>query len=263
MLRDADPKRQERRRLKRLNELKSKMAEIQRRKEQKEEGSTEEDRKRKRSDDDVEDEESQEKKVVKLEEKAVKLEEQKDSDVATETEETEEADLLENALNTLQDSESGERKTREEAEADVQKLFSGELEGDDDYVPSDDEDMGYTGDGARQSFFVLPKAQNVRKHTDIRTLPLAEDEAEILRKAGYTVVSDADEETKVIGGNMPTPFRQTKKPDEEPTLKKLKIKFRTKFDIVELDANGHLIDQGDDDFTPSRYVSLIAELMFH
>lgn len=243
-LRDADPKRQERRRLKRLNDLKNKMAEMQKRKELKTEESNAEDRKRKRLEDESAEEESQEKKVIKLEES-------KDSS-ETKTEEPDEADLLENALNTLQDTESGERKTREEVEADRQKLFSGELEGDDDYVPSDDDDMGYTGDGARQSFFVRPKSQNVQKFRDIRTLPLSEDEAEILRKAGYTVVSDADEETKVIGGNMPTPFRQTQDAEEAPTLKRLKIKFRTKFDIVELDANGHVIDKGDDDFAPSR-----------
>jgi poly(A) polymerase len=246
-MRDADPKLQERRRLKRLAELKIKMAEMQKRKEQKEGENTEEEKKRKRDDDgDHEDEESQAA-------KAVKVEETKGKEASIKIEETEETNLLENALNTLQDGENGERKTKEEVEADRQKLFSGELEGDDDYVPSDDDDMGYTGDGARQNFIVRPKKlQNSREHKDIRTLPLAEDETEILRKIGYTVVSDLDEESQVIGGNMPTPFRQTKKPDEEPSTKSLKIKFRTKFDIVELDGNGHVIDKGDDDFTPSR-----------
>eukprot|EP00980_Cylindrotheca_fusiformis_P001687 scaffold381_cov138-Cylindrotheca_fusiformis.AAC.23 len=253
MLRDADPKRQERRRVKRLNELKNKMAEMKKRQERMAEGSSEEDRKRKHEDDDDDvegDEERQQKKSIKLEESK--------NDVENKAGEPDEADLLENALNILQDSEIGERKTREEAEADRQKLLSGELEGDDDYVPSDDEDMGYTGDGARQNFFVRPKVTNVRKHKDMRSLPLAEDDAEILRKAGYTVVSDAEEETKVIGGNMPTPFRQVEQRNEGNGLKKLKIKFRTKFDIVELDPKGHVIDKGDDDFTPSRYVSMIA-----
>jgi hypothetical protein len=32
----------------------------------------------------------------------------------------------------------------------------------------------------------------------------------------------------------------------------IKIKFREKFDIVELDSNGHVIDMGDDDFSPSK-----------
>jgi hypothetical protein len=42
---------------------------------------------------------------------------------------------------------------------------------------------------------------------------------------------------------------------QKNTLKpigKIKIKFRTKFDIVELDANGHAVDKGDDDFAPSK-----------
>jgi hypothetical protein len=60
--------------------------------------------------------------------------------------EEDEARLLEIALDTLQDAEAGERKTREEAEADRRKLLAGELliEGTD--VPSDNEDLGYTGD---------------------------------------------------------------------------------------------------------------------
>lgn len=32
----------------------------------------------------------------------------------------------------------------------------------------------------------------------------------------------------------------------------MNIKFRTKFDLVELDAAGYVIDRGDDDFTPSK-----------
>eukprot|EP00526_Cylindrotheca_closterium_P008523 CAMPEP_0113630440 /NCGR_PEP_ID=MMETSP0017_2-20120614/15814_1 /TAXON_ID=2856 /ORGANISM="Cylindrotheca closterium" /LENGTH=828 /DNA_ID=CAMNT_0000540901 /DNA_START=12 /DNA_END=2498 /DNA_ORIENTATION=+ /assembly_acc=CAM_ASM_000147 len=243
-LRDVDPKRQERRRLRRLNELKTKMAEIQRQKEEKEGENSGQDKKRKRTDVDVAVEANEGLEVANVE---------SESDAAVEgikSEETDEADLLESALHTIQESEPGERKTREEAEADRQKLFAGELEGDDDYVPSDDEDMAYTGDGARRSFFVRPKS--ARKHTDIRSLPLPEDQADILRKAGYTVVSDVDEETKTIGGNMPTPFRQIEKLRETRKIKNLKIEFRSKFDIVELDANGRIIDKGDDDFSPSR-----------
>lgn len=248
MLRDADPKRQERKRLKRLADLKSKMAEIQKRKEQRQE-STDEDRKRKREEEE-DDEESKQAKAIKLEETATETE------TAVKTEETEETDLLENALNTLQENDTGERKTREELEADRQRLFAGEMEADDDYVPMDDEElMGYTGDGARQNFLARPSLlqnQSARKHKDIRTLPLAEEEADLLKKAGYTIVSDADEETKILGGNMPTPYRQTKTADERPPLQRVTINFRKKFDIVELDANGFVIDKGDEDFTPSR-----------
>ena len=85
---------------------------------------------------------------------------------------------------------------------------------------------------------------------------MEEEEAEILRKAGYTIVSDAETETKIIGGNMPNPFRSDEKAAEDfATLSKkvkCKIKFRTKFDIVELDAAGFVIDKGDKDFTPSK-----------
>ena len=51
---------------------------------------------------------------------------------------------------------------------------------------------------------------------------------------------------------MPTPYRQTKSADERPPLQRVTINFRKKFDIVELDANGFVIDKGDEDFTPSR-----------
>jgi hypothetical protein len=274
-LRDADPKRQERKRIKRLNELKAKMAEIQKKKEEKKAGDDEEEegRKRKRSDADLEeDEEVVATKAIKTEDSTlVKGEEEEENEAAAEVEENEaqgenetqgeieaqreeneaqeeeEANLLESVFDTLQDTETGERKTREEAEADRQKLLAGELEVEEDYVPSDDEDLGYTGDGARESYLVVPKKATGHRHKDIRALPLAEDEAEILRKAGYTVVSDADEETKVIGGNLPKPEDQ-----QQPIIGKMKIKFRTKFDIVELDANGHVIDKGDEDFAPSK-----------
>jgi len=189
-----------------------------------------------------------------------------------------EEDLLENAWDTLQESEAGERKTREDAEADRKKLLSGELlvEGAD--VPSDDEEeLDYTGeDGDGKRSFVVNKSKtrlqpedHTKMYKDIRALPMREEEAELLRKAGYSVVSDAETESKIIGGNMPNPFRSrnTKvengdddddeeegRPAINSTKKKSKIsiKFRTKFDIVELDAAGHVIDKGDTDFTPSE-----------
>ena len=175
----------------------------------------------------------------------------------------EEEALLENALDTLQDIETGERKTREDAEADRKKLLSGELlvEGAD--VP-DDEDLGYTGDGARHSFIVKSNQQSSNVEAafvckDIRALPMGEEEAEILRKVGYTIVSDAEADTKIVGGNMPTPFRSNEIDEdvdgeqlERREKPKVRIKFRTKFDIVELDAAGHVIDKGDDDFAPSK-----------
>jgi hypothetical protein len=85
---------------------------------------------------------------------------------------------------------------------------------------------------------------------------MQEEEAELLRKAGYTVVSDAETETKVIGGNMPNPFRSDEgtEEDQDGLFKKIKarIQFRTKFDTVELDAAGFVIDKGDENFMPRK-----------
>ena len=285
MLRNVDPKRQERRRANKLKELKAKMAEIQKRKaaaaeskvvktENDNDGEEESDKKRKRSDSEVENEEE----ADQIE--AVKDEEQEPVDATTTSgaavdggnDEEGEEDLLENALDTLQESEGGERKTREDAEADRKKLLSGELlvEGA-DVASGDEEDLDYTGDGeeGRRSFVVNksrlhPTDEDSKLYKDIHALPMKEEEAELLRKAGYTVVSDAETEAKIVGGNMPTPFRSKVEKEEKgddatstatANLKKkpkASIRFRTKFDIVELDAAGYVIDQGDSDFSPSK-----------
>jgi hypothetical protein len=294
MLRNVDPKRQERRRANKLKELKAKMAEIQKRKAaaaaesavvKSENDAVEEesDKKRKRSDSEVENEDENEADQIE----AVKDEEQEPGDATTTSgaaadganDEEGEEDLLENALDTLQESEGGERKTREDAEADRKKLLSGELlvEGA-DVASDDEEDLDYTGDGeeGRRSFVVNksksrlnPTDEDNKLYKDIRALPMKEEEAKLLRKAGYTVVSDAETEAKIVGGNMPTPFRskveKEENSDEATTttttatnsnhLKKkpkASIRFRTKFDIVELDAAGYVIDKGDSDFSPSK-----------
>lgn len=268
MLRNIDPKRQERRRANKLAELKAKMAEIQKRKaaaageavKSENDGDEDGDRKRKRSDSEAENEDDQTE-IVKEEQESGEND-------------GEEENLLENALDTLQESEGGERKTREDAEADRKKLLSGELlvEGA-DVASGDDEDLDFTGDGeeGRRSFVVnKSKArlrateEDVKLYKDVRALPMKEEEAELLRKAGYTVVSDAETEATIVGGNMPTPFRSQVEKDENgdettastTTQQKKKVKgsiqFRTKFDIVELDAAGFIIDKGDADFTPSK-----------
>ena len=271
MLRNIDPKRQERRRANKLAELKAKMAEIQKRKaaaagvvsKTDTDGDDESDKKRKRSDSELEDQADQ-LVVVKAEH------ESGDAIGAADGGNDGEEDLLENALDALQDSEGGERKTREDAEADRKKLLSGELlvEGA-EVASSDEEDLDYTGDGeeGRRSFVVnksksrlRKEEENVKMYRDIRALPMKEDEAELLRKAGYTVVSDAETEMTIVGGNMPTPFRSRIIEKDEHSNEttgigkkpKVEIKFRTKFDIVELDAAGYIIDKGDDDFTPSK-----------
>jgi poly(A) polymerase len=260
MLRDADPKRQERKRLRKLEALKAKMAEIQKRKESKKAAEIEEtvsgegnevERKRKRSDADLEDE-TPETKTVKSEGSDVKEEATAEGSTAVVEEEEEvEANLLESALDALQDMEGG--RTREEAEADRRKLLAGEVQEtmveEEEYVPADDEEFGYTLENQRQAF--LAQERKPSGYKDIRSLPLAEEEAEILRKAGYNIVSDAETETKIIGGNQPTPFRQVANA-EPPKINKVEIQFRTKFNIVELDSNGNVIDKGDEDFMPSK-----------
>mmetsp|Transcript_3475 Transcript_3475/g.7946 ORF Transcript_3475/g.7946 Transcript_3475/m.7946 type:complete len:394 (+) Transcript_3475:638-1819(+) len=276
MLRNIDPKRQERRRANRLAELKAKMAEIQKRKaasaaaagdatklesdnNDNEEGS---EKKRKRSDSETENEADQ---IAAVKEEHTSS----NADGGNDGEE----DLLENALDTLQESEGGERKTREDAEADRKKLLSGALlvEGADVAIDDEEDNLDFTGDGeeGRRSFLVSksksrlqPTNDDEKLYRDIRALPMKEEAAEVLRKAGYTVVSDAETEATIVGGNMPTPFRSKIDDDEksggDETAKKNKKKpkasivFRTKFDIVELDAAGFVIDKGDADFAPSK-----------
>jgi len=77
------------------------------------------------------------------------------------------------------------------------------------------------------------------------------DYIDLLREAGYTVVSsgeDEDMENKKISYIHPWRKCQT------VTKNKItKLEFqRTKFDIVELDSQGLVVDKGDDDFTPSK-----------
>jgi len=169
----------------------------------------------------------------------------------TEAVENEESNLLESALDTIQ--AEGEAKTREEAEADRQKLLAGELlvageeEGGNE---SDEDEYGYTVDRVRHSIVQRPVDQ---VHRDKRSLPLPEEDAEMLKKLGYSIVSD--DESKVIGANMIPPWQATSVDGHEPSTADppfVRIRFREKFDIVELDALGHVIDKGDEDFMPSK-----------
>jgi hypothetical protein len=236
VLLDKDPVRQERKRLKRLEELKTKMEELQKKKE---------DKKRRR--DEVEMEELQ--KEVKEEQAAADSAAQADMDMNEETNE------LESALDTM-----NEGKTREEAETDRQKLLAGELieEGAAE-VASDDEEAMYMGDGARQAY-VVPKAagaaaaeeegegeNETKPPRNKRFLPVSDERADMLRQLGYPIVSD--EEREILEPAMP-PWLSTPAEDKPPA--KAEIVFREKFDIVELDAKGHVIDKGDEDFQPSK-----------
>jgi hypothetical protein len=253
-LRDNDPVRQEKKRVKRLEELKARMAEIQRKKEE------QQDKKRKREEVELEDEEELGKEVVKQEETTT-------TDGVDDTEKpaedaNEESNLLESALDTM-----NEGKTREEAAADREKLLAGELlvhrqggggdgnedEADDVASVESEEEAGYTGDGARLSYFGQAQQHQL---TDKRCLPASIEEAEVLRKLGYSIVTD--DESKILGAGMLPPWhgsveeiQEAKRQREEQKQTRMRIKFRTKFDIVELDTNGYVIDQGDDDFMPS------------
>ena len=231
MLIEADPKRIEAKNKKKLAKLKKKMEAMKRKKEESK-ATEEKDEVDVKEEVDVEAQESRKR----------KREEDDNADVEKEEEE-EEAALLESALDKLQDSAGGvQHKTREEAEIDRQKLLAGELLHDED---------------------VEVKTEQERK------LSPEEIENEILRSSGLVIVSD--DEATIVGGNKILPWRygyknaasvkkeepgqkkEKEEPNEvKPTLKKrVAFKFKTKFDVVELDASGKVIDKGDDDFTPS------------
>lgn len=241
-MRDSDPVRIERRRQKRLKELKEQMEEKLKRQQMK---------KRKRSNDDVEEEDGN---AVKIEQD-IAMEESTIVKEETPQVEEEEANLLENALDAMQDGavEANIAKTREEAEADRQRLLAGEVLEEEEgggFEADSDEEAGYIGDGARVTSFVVKKKST---HKDKRSLPLSEQEAEILKSLGYSIVSD--DECKILGANMVPPWRaNVVSLDALPKQKKIsaKINFRKKFDVVELDAYGHVIDKGDEDFSPSK-----------
>lgn len=270
---NADPKRQEKKRLARLQELKAKMAEIQRQKEEKRKQeeekvkAAEEDedssKKRKRSDADEDEAYIEEAtdmvKKVKMEMEDVALADDGQQGGDDENEgglAKQEEDLLESALDNIQDTADGERKTREEAEAEKQKLLGGELLEEGPYEEGDEEE--YTGDYRST---IVPLAKKEHKPSKNKyCLPITDEDAEMLKKIGISIVSD--DETQIVGGNLIPPWTRPLPPNDPatkekpkakgPTLtRKSRIKFVEKFDIVELDANGHVIDKGDEDFTPS------------
>ena len=240
-IRDADPRRQKAKREARLEELKARMEEMRKKKEAI--AAKADQKKRKREDDEVEED-------VKVE-----AEEGDNEDLVAAVDEAaaskEEEALLENALDAIQ-NETGEGKTREEAELDRQKLLAGELlvEGGGD---EDEEALAYGPDGARLA------GNNAADRTS-KVLSIAEREAEVLRRSGYNIVSE--DEFAVVGGNVVLPWRKNANSDTtvakkeesgggEPKKPKITVMFRTKFDVVELDAHGFVIDKGDEDFAPT------------
>mmetsp|Transcript_28060 Transcript_28060/g.42996 ORF Transcript_28060/g.42996 Transcript_28060/m.42996 type:complete len:853 (-) Transcript_28060:191-2749(-) len=259
-IRDVDPRRVESKKLARLAEIKSKMEEMRKKKE----ALASKKRKREKDENEKGDEEEGEGggSCTKIEEgvgegvENASAADATSSDAATplptESEAVaaiEEETLLENALDAIQ-NETGEGKTREEAERDRQKLLAGELlaEGGGD----DGEGLAYGPDGVRL-------AGNTSSDGN-KTLSIAEREAEVLRRSGYNVVSD--DEVVAVGSDFELPWRKktiepmlTAKKEDTKTSSKIngvmKVKFKTTFDVVELDEDGFVIDKGDDDFSPT------------
>ena len=247
MLIEADPKRKEAKNKKKLAKLKKKMEAMQRKKKEAESANAKVDEDEmvegKMEDDGTveegDEEEAQDTRKRKREDDTAQ-EDEAGGGGNEEEEEEEEAAMLESALDMIV-GEGVERKTREEAEIDRQKLLAGEL------LHEEEEDEGKT-------------------EKEERKLTQEEREAEILRRSGLVIVSD--DEATVLGGNVILPWRNRQalarvkkeepssddKTDRKPNSSirvRTAIKFKTKFDVVELDASGHVIDKGDDDFTPS------------
>lgn len=180
--------------------------------------------------------------------------------------------LLDRALDEIQgDTVQGLSKSREEAERDRQKLLSGEefMESDivdTNRVDDDDDEPGYGPEGARK----LVSEEKSKDEDENLVISVAEREAEVLRRSGYNVM---DNGVIVVGGNVIHPWREptrtiptlipnnnglvdgikqtTSFPAIPQSVPFVQIKFRTKFDVVELDVNGKVVDKGDDDFMPS------------
>ena len=222
-LRNADPVRQEKRKLAQLEELKVKMAEMQRKKEE------QLDRKRKRDGNDEGDEEP-----IQLADDVT------DAPMQNETE-NEETNLLESALDTaMQNSDQPEPFMEERPMVEP------------DGYESDENAVGYKDD-VRQ--VILPKnVKEEERYKDKRSLPVPDEVAEALRQVGVHMVSD--DEAVVLGGGGTSAFSGHFRSDTLEVASSLlpsrvTIRFREKFDMVELDALGHVIDKGDEDFTPS------------
>jgi poly(A) polymerase len=277
MLIEADPKRREAKNKRTLARLKRKMEAMQRRKKEEadattdnasaNEGESVDEAARAKLEattaDDASDLRNKRKREDEGETDPVKGEDDEDDA------EEEEAALLESALDAIEGAVGVERhKTREEAEIDRQKLLAGELLGDGE----DEPDRGGDANAA------LSKGESKSD----RKLTREEREAEVLRRAGLVIVSD--DEVTVIGGNRILPWRHGYKrpaaggvkkeepPDEmggddnvnaEKISRKqisgrMTIKFKTKFDIVELDAGGRVIDKGKTDLTSLPHDALLC-----
>jgi len=214
--RDADTVRQERRKAKQLELLREKLKAIE--------------EKKKRKHEEMEDE------VVKEEDGAS---DEDEGDETTNDADAVETDALQQAL------DAANMKTREEAQEDRDRLLAGDFyEGEGEEEESDHEGQ-YTGDGARMSFKTV--ATKEKKVDTKRHLPVTPDQEAFVKQLGGAIVSD--EAAQIIGSNVLPPFREKRAQVQKVTGT---IKFLTPFDVVELDARGHVIDMGDEDFEPSK-----------
>lgn len=220
-MRDSDPARIERKKAARLDELKLKMAELQ-------------ERKQKRSRDDANLDEGDlegKSKMARIEESGAIEETAREETSAAAAEE----DLLENALDTLRpDDEDQYNKGKE--------TVAGE-EDDLDGYESDENVVGYIKDDVRQNIQQKVKKKDISK-VNTRCLPVSEEDARVLEELGMPMVPDS--EVEVIGA-VPPVTSVAVKPQTN-----FKFRFVEDFDIVELDENGHVIDKGDENFTPSK-----------
>ena len=244
---EADPKRIEAKNKKKLDKLKKKMEAMQRKKAEAESAATEKLAEEEAAIDEgmkeAEEEAASESHKRKREDDTEQAGETNPVKAEEEEEEEEEAALLESALDAIAGAGVAQHKTREEAEIDRQKLLAGELLHDE----AEQGDM----------------AKNEEKPE--RKLTREEREAAILKRSGLVIVSD--DEATVLGGNRILPWRhgyrqamagvkkeepseeneegkQSSKTPKPRTRVRAAIKFKTKFDVVELDASGRVIDKG-------------------
>jgi len=216
-----DPKRAEAKRRAKMSELKAKMAAVKQKIQDRQQNKSKEVEITK----DLEDN-GMEMQTVDL----VKLE-QNDT-----TAKEDEADLLESALDNLQDTAPC-GITREEAERERQKLLSGELLVVGTYESDNEEidDIGASDEGFKPSLHVK------RSITEV--------EAEIVQRAGFHLVND---ESTVLLDPSIMPIWKHKRIRLNSPNANISVRLLTKFDVVELDSNGFVVDKGDDDFIPSK-----------
>jgi hypothetical protein len=195
--------------------------------------------------------------------KVARLEAADDSEALTATETDDknettaavEENLLETALDTLRrpdddDDDEGtgggeKRVSTADEEADLLN---------DDGYESDENVVGYIKDDVRQGAFqqkIIPKLEENKmsnvKVINTRCLPVSEELALALELLGMPIVPD--NEVEVIGAVPPV---ISPPPAESSNNVLKKFSLLENFDIVELDENGHVIDKGDENFTPSN-----------